>query len=201
MYKTLAAAALVGAASAAQNVFTPMTFTWANSDNSMVYYTGTVSMTYDAGYTTLYNQGNMMPDSSETYQLNLFAFANLEYQHEAFQAYTGIYDFKLNLLDITPYGQQVQWTRFDNGQGFTVSGAGFRNIQFGTVQTRVRENAKTCMWSAFSGTMPTAPMCSYNQDKWTDYIDPVWGFNLGNYLQSQGTDLSSFYGMANYYTF
>ena len=172
MYKTLSLAAIVGAAAAQYTNTIIPTFTIGNS-----WYTGSLTFTADAGYTTLYNpQGPMAPpaDHSETYAFNIFSYLRMTYYHEAFQSYKSTYDFQLNLLNFTPYGQTVSWSRFDSGAGFSASMSGFRDLQLGNFQTRVRENAKTCMWSALNNGGSLNPTCAYNDDKMTDYMDPVW---------------------------
>ena len=88
-------------------------------------------------------------------------------------SYTATYDWNLSVLDFTPYGQTVTWSRFDKGDAFSVNTSAFHNLNVLSATTRVRENAKTCMWSAFTSTSMT-PMCSYNPDRVTDYMDPVW---------------------------
>jgi hypothetical protein len=184
MYKTLTLAALAASAAATMtnsgNIIAPMTIAM----NGFTYYTFSLGWMIDAGYGTQYNPAGPMapsPDSSETYAMNIFSYLRLTYTHEVASSYNAIYDFTLNLLDFTPYGQTVGWSRFDNGQGFHTTVSGFRNLNILNFQTRVRENAKTCMWSAFTSTSMT-PVCSYNQDKWTDYQDPVWQFNTGAYV-------------------
>jgi hypothetical protein len=174
MYKTLTLAALLGAAAASMtntgNIIAPF--------NIGTYYSGSLTYTFDAGYGTQYNPSGPMapgPDNSQTYAFNIFSYIRLTYTHEAFQAYTSTYDWTLNLLDFTPYGQTVTWSRFDHGDGFHSTVSAFRNLNVLNFNTRVREVAKTCMWSLFTSTTSiTNPTCAYNQDKVTDYMDPVW---------------------------
>ena len=201
MYKTLAAAALVGTAAA----MTPTTlFSWnfQNSDNTMSYYSGSMTYNYDAGYKTVYNgqpqAGGL--DRSETYAFNIFAWADLTFNHEAFQAYKASYDFRFDLIDFTPYGQTVQWNRMDNGQGFGMTTYGFRDFQVGQLKTRVTENAKTCSWSAFSATSPASPKCDYNEDRKTEYFDPVWKVDANNYITSSVSGLSNYLGYWSWYS-
>lgn len=172
MYKTLTLAALLGAAASTMtntgNIIAPFNFG--------TYYNGVLSYTFDAGYGTQYNPAGPMapqPDNSQTYAFNIFSYVRLTYTHEFMQAYTSTYDWTLNVLDITPYAQTVSWSRFDKGDGFHTTVSASRNVNVLNFQTRVREVAKTCMWSAFTSSSMT-PTCAYNQDKVTDYMDPVW---------------------------
>lgn len=110
MYKTLAVAALAAVASAQQTIFT-VPFSW--SGNGMTYYYGNIAMTVDAGYNTLYNRHNQNPSQSETYEFNIYSYADLQYHHEVMQTYMSTYDWKLSILDFTPYGQNVTWNRVD----------------------------------------------------------------------------------------
>jgi hypothetical protein len=202
MYKALSLAALVGTAAASwsQNL---LTFNVPNSDNSMNYYEGSLTVSADAGYTTLYNQqGPNAPaaDNSQTYSFNIFSYLRLTYTHEAFDAYTATYDWNLRLLDFTPYGQTVSWNRLDNGQSFGMTVSAFRDLQVGNFNTRVQENAKTCMWSATNGFSSFTPTCAYNDDKKTDYIDPVWKYNVGQQVLSNVAGLSSVIGATQWYT-
>ena len=176
MYKTLTLAALAGAAVSTMtntgDIIAPFTLAMGGT----TYYSGELSYTFDAGYTTQYNPAGPAapsPDSSQSYAFNIFTYIRLTYTHEIMTDYTSTYDFQLNVLDFTPYGQTVSWSRFDNGAGFHSMVTGFRNLNILNFQTRVRENAKTCMWSPFTSTSMT-PTCAYNQDKVTDYQDPVW---------------------------
>ena len=59
---------------------------------------------------------------------------------------------------------------------------GWRDIEVLKMSTRVREAAKVCKLDVFSETMEpfTAPTCDFDMNKMTDYIDPVWKFNLGH---------------------
>jgi hypothetical protein len=156
MYKSLAVAALVGAASAAQSA-TLFSYDFMNSDNTMSYYNFKLGYKYDVGYQTLYNpQGPHAPaqDSTETYAFNIFAYVDLTFEHEIMDSYEAMYDFKFDAINFTPYAQTVTWSRFDNGAGFSVSTSAYRDLELLTWGTRVRENAKTAHYSAFGSDMP-----------------------------------------------
>ena len=102
-----------------------------------------------------------MPDSSQTYALNIFSWFKLNFQHQAFEAYKADYDFTMKVLDFTPYAQTVSWSRFDNENKpfnkFTYVVQGYRDLQVGAFSTRVRENAKTCKWSVFDALQEYEP--------------------------------------------
>ena len=193
-----------------------MTFFTINLDDSNgdPIYWATSSLTLNAGYQTLYNampmgqqtqgpQPTPGPDNSESYAFNIFANAMLTFQHEAMTSYMGTYDFTFQLLNFTPYGQTIAWNRFDAMQGFGVHGAGFRDLQIGYLKTRVRENAKTCKWSALTNSGNMTPVCAYDPDRMTDYIDPVWKFNAGGALLNAMNmgNLMGWYGPGTYYMF
>jgi hypothetical protein len=204
MYKALTFAAGVATVAAQGSITLISPFT-INDGNGKPLYSASLGLKYNAGYTTQYNPqyGANTPDASnsETYALNLFANAALTFWHEAFGSYYGQYDFIMDALDFTPYGQTVTWSRFDNGNGWKFDTWGYYNLNFGNWKTRVRENAKTCSWSALNNGGSFSPVCAYNDDKVTDYIDPVWKFNTGAYIVQQ-TDsfLDNIYGAHNYYT-
>lgn len=216
MYKTLAVAALVGSA-ASYTILDSNTYAWNWMNNGFSYYKCSVGLTADAGYRTLYqpsqprsgtnmNNGNMaanqpMQGNSQTYAFNIFSYLRLTFNHEVAENYKTTYDFQLDVLDFTPYGQTVTWKRFDKGDGWEAQLHAYRSLDVANAWTRVREEAKTCWWSAFSMTMPTAPVCGYNADKVNDYMDPVWGYNAGTYFRDQMaangntmmTDISGFH--------
>jgi hypothetical protein len=183
MYKALSLAALVGSAAATiSNSMSVFSFQYPTGTSSP-YYSASLVMSFDAGYGTQYNpqmMGAMQPgpDNSESYAFNIFSWVRASFTHEVMTSYTTTYDFTFNAIDFTPYGQTVTWSRFDNGQGFAVNTSAFHNLNVLFANTRVRENAKTCVWSAFTSSSLT-PTCAYNSDKVTDYIDPVWQFNAG----------------------
>lgn len=178
MFKTLALAALVGAASATvtTNQWTLFTASFPAGASSPYYSCG-MKLAFDAGYGTQYNpkMGPMtpQPDNSETYAFNIFSWVKVSFNHEIMSSYMANYDFKLDVLDFTPYGQTVTWSRFDAGNGFSASTSAFHDIEILNFNTRVIENAKTCMWSAFNN-VDWQPTCAYNADRQTDYMDPVW---------------------------
>ena len=210
MYKTLALTAVAGTVAADfANLANPMgaQMSLFNVDikdsNGNVMYNAQSNIVVNAGYQTLYNYMNQNPANSESYSFNIFAGAMLTFQHEAFQSYMGTYDFAFQLLNFTPYTQVISWNRIDNGQSFGVQGAGLRDLQVGNFMTRVRENAKTCKWSVLTNGGDMSPVCAYDGDKVTDYIDPVWKYNVGQAVLSamnMGT-MNGWYGPNSWYMF
>lgn len=192
MYKTLALAAVVGTAAAQITPIQLFTFDIKDSNNKVMYH-GDAVLNANVGYTTLYNAPSAnpngpSPDNTESYSFNINAGGMLTYNHEAFQSYKSTYDFVLQVLNFTPYGQTVGWNRFDNGAAMGGRVTGYRDLQVGNFFTRVRENAKTCSWSVFNNGGSMNPVCAYNDDKQTDYMDPVWKFNLGQFINTQMND-------------
>lgn len=147
------------------------------------------------------------PDVSETYALNFNAWTMLTFWHEIATNYQATYDYKLNLVDFTPYGQSVTWTRVDNGAAFSVNTVAFHDLKVATIMTRVRENAKTCSWSAYNmatGAQTMTPVCAYNTNSEyaTDYQDPVWKFDGGQQLINNVNlgSIANFYGQGTWYS-
>lgn len=203
MFKAVVGASLAAAATAMMPMGDIIPRFEIKNNDGFVYYTGKLSYNANVGYTTMYNANpNAQPDNSQSYQLNIFAWANLVYDHESFEAYWANYQFQFDLFNIVPYGQTFSWNRADAGHGFAGHGAGFRDVQLLNFWTNVKENAKTCSWSAFNGNMPTEPVCAYNDDKITEYKDPVWKFNTGQYIvDNYDTPLDWIVGGATYYNF
>ena len=208
MYKTLALTAVAGTVSAgfnnmgAPNGMTLPIFAFTiNDSNGNNMYNAMSSLNVNAGYQTLYNYQNPQQADSESYSFNIFANAILTFQHEAMTSYMGTYDFTMQLLNFTPYTQVVSWSRFDAGNGFSVNGAGMRDLEVGNFFTRVREVAKTCKWSALTNGGNMNPVCAYDQDKITDYVDPVWQFNAGAMLLNSMSMQTPWYGPNSWYMF
>jgi hypothetical protein len=189
MYKALALTALAGSVAA-----NSWSWNWntaiMNSDNNYNYYQLSLTAEFDTGYQTLYNRQYSsnayqaaMPQSSQSYELNIFSWFKFTFWHQAFESYYATYDYKLDLIDFTPYGQAVEWSRFDSwrngGNKFNAYTQGYRYANFLNMWTNVKENAKTCKWSVFdiqdSNYQPT---CSYNDNKVYEYQDSVWQYNL-----------------------
>lgn len=123
MFKSLGLAALAGVAAAADgwsyNIL-PL-FQLKNQDTGFVYYEASLTSKADVGATTLYNanaENGKDGHNSESYSLNINAWAGLTFYHKAFEAYTATYDAIFKAIDITPYGQTVVWSRPDNKEGF-----------------------------------------------------------------------------------
>ena len=206
MYKTLALAALAGAVSAqwTQTIIPTVDIAM----NGFSYYKFDLTLTADAGYQTMYNPKNVGPSwslpkgNSETYTFNIFATTTLTYKHEIAQNYKAIYDFNFDLLDVTPYGQTIHWTRPESGSALQVMGNGFREVQVANLHTIVSELATTCSWSAYNHGVNGnfAPVCGYNEKVWTKYSDPYWQFNAGQKL-FDAVNMAAYYGPTNYYNF
>ena len=155
MYKALALTALAGVASAskmwAYDVL-PVASLAINDGNFNFLQMG-LQVSFDTGYTTLYNNKMADPQGGQAYSLNIFSWTRATFYYQAFETYKANYDFTMKFLDFTPYGQVVTWTRPDNNNApigkFTVGFQGYRDLQIGDFSTRVRENAKTCKWSVF----------------------------------------------------
>lgn len=206
MYKTLAIAALAGAVSAQWTQTLVPTVNIVDS-NGFSYYNFDVKITADAGYQTLYNPKKVGPawnepeGNSETYTFNIFATAVLTFRHELAESYKGVYDFTFDVLDVTPFGQTVNWNRPEGGS-FQVMGHGFREVIVGNAHTMVSELAKTCQWSVYNDAMNgnMQPTCAYDEKKWTKYEDPYWQFNAGGHLMS-ALGMTSYYGAAEWFHF
>ena len=89
------------------------------------------------------------------------------------------YEFHLDILNFTPYGQTISLNRLDKGDPWAVHLEAYRSLDIGNFMTMVTENAKTCEWSALSGLSPAQPMCGYDMMKKTMYMDPVLQYNAG----------------------
>jgi hypothetical protein len=185
----------------------PRTYVGGGGLGQFSYYNFIGTFSANAGVTTEYNPKALganapAPDSSEVYALRVFAYVEFTFQHEIMRDYFGQYDFHLDLLDITPYGQILKWSRFDRGDAFALTAQGYRNVDVLNFNTRVRENAVVCNWSAFTSTDLT-PTCDYNWDKETDYQDPVWQFDAGqsliNMMDDGDTTTPSWYGFQTWY--
>jgi hypothetical protein len=209
MYKTLTLAAVAATAAATMTNSGTIVPQTSLTMNGFTYYSFAIGWSMDTGYGTQYNPSGPLaptPDMSQSYALNVFSWLRLTFQHEIASSYMAIYDFTANLLDFTPYGQTVAWSRFDRGDGFAVTVSGFRTLNIANFNTRVRENAKTCLWSAFTSTSMMPDCSQYNQDKWTDYQDPVWQFNTGAWVANQldtmddNTMFEDVYGPHQWYT-
>lgn len=150
---------------------------------------------------TLYNPEHttQMTDRGQNYAFNINAYLGVMFFHQAFEAYKSQYDTVFKAIDFTPYGQHVYWDRFDNKEGFGGGAKGYRYLTIGEWSTRIRENAKTCSWSALSGQLPGAHNCYFDDDKQTDYKDSVWKWSLTDYVLGKG-QLTEVLGSHNYYS-
>lgn len=125
----------------------------------------------------------------------------MRFRHELMEAYTATYDFTFQPVTFTPYGQTFEWSRFDNGDGFSMAPHAFWELQIGNFFTKVKENAKTCQTTASTihYTGSASPVCSYNDDKVTEYYDPVWKYNVGSQLLKLQDSMGSWYGARRWY--
>lgn len=201
MFKALSFAALIATTQAAWD-------SYSKSFNLVIggktYYTATVGYNVKVGYTTQYNAPTSpaaaSPSTTESYGFNIFAKVIPFFEHEAMTSYKGRYDFVMNLLDVTPYGQNVEWTRFDNGEAFATTVSGYRYVGVADLMTVVTENAKTCSWNALASPAqsPAAPVCAYDSNTETKYVDPVWKFNAGEQIFTG--DLAQWYGVQGWWS-
>lgn len=204
MFKTVALAAAVGTAAAAGNSITLVAPFTVDDGQGNPLYSASLTFNYNAGYTTQYNpqygSATPEPSNSQTYAANIFANIGMNFWHEAFGSYQGTYDFILDIINFTPYGQTVTWSRFDGGNGWDFDTHGYRDLNILNLKTRVVENAKTCGWSAVNNGGSMSPVCAYNPDKQTDYIDPVWKFNGGQKIADTIGNMADIYGYHTYYS-
>lgn len=197
MYKLLAvSAALLGSVSAWSYQVLPST-SFKSADGSFTFLTCQASTTFKAGYASQYNpsgQTPYAPSNSQVYDINLYAGINFVFEYEIFQTYKAKYTFNLAGLDFTPYGQVIEWNRFDAGHGFGFFARGYRYINLLKFTTKVVENVKTASWQYDQGTLPYQPTWDYNDNLLTEYTDPYWKFSLADWV-----DPNAILGFNTYY--
>ena len=191
MQKSLIAAALVGAATAAGNFNHQITpSSWD------AYYKLTFNVDYDAGYTTTY-AGTDGTSQTKNYGLEIYSYVDITVKHEFFETYYNQYMFSFIPVEYTPYTQSVSYYRPEAEMGQSVEAYGTSEITLLKFYTTYTENAKTCGASFVDAAMnmdmaDLAPVCAYDETKATSYVDTYWAYEP---LSSE-----SWYGLAQYWT-
>ena len=142
------------------------------------YYDINFGIDTDVYYTTNFNADNTGP----VYGFEFSSYVDVTVEMEFLSWYMHTWTFTLIPFSITPYAQDVEYTRPIAGDGVHVDLIGERNVVLMNFYTTHTENAKVCGASLLDVVLDgdsAMPTCGYSANYETSYADTYWLYNAG----------------------
>ena len=162
----------------------------------------TVGYKADVVYETTYTGGAASNgDPQETYGVRVYSYGKAWVTFEFFEWYKHTTLVKLNVFDITPYAQQIQWSRpyGNSNSAMSVTMTAYRTVKSGDFNTYFIENMKTCSDSIYDAMRYNRDVdfdnCAYDDDNEATTTDTYLTFD---YLKDIFP--SSWYGTTTWWT-